>query len=130
MSVYNQQQRYSDGNDRIWFHLYDFESGRPYRGTQSTAVNLSLAADLADFKDAVKVEYDYPHYLKNVDAQDLKVFKNKDAFDKRNDTIDKSEPLTVDFLIANIGETIEDPLIVTFEASSIKEDMNGRFFVS
>ena len=60
-----------------------------------------------------------------MDAQDLKVFKNKDAFDKRNDTIDKSEPLAVDYLMANIGETIEDPLIVTFEVSSIKNDMNG-----
>ena len=113
-------------NDRIWLHLYDSETGRPYRGTNSTTVNVSLAADLAEFKDAAKVEHS--NALKNVDAQDLKVFKNKDAFDKRNDTIDKSEPLAVDYLMANIGETIEDPLIVTFEVSSIKNDMNGMIF--
>ncbi len=67
----------------IWFHLYDYETGEPYKGTRVTSVlRSSLAVTAIDqFCDAVKIKCS--NKLASVDADDLLVFQNKQSFDKR-----------------------------------------------
>jgi hypothetical protein len=40
----------------IWFHLYDYETGLPYKGTTADKVSVPPGSDIADFRDAVKVK--------------------------------------------------------------------------
>ena len=73
-------------DDQLWYHLYDSSTGLPYKGTSATFVwRSSLKVPMiAEFCDAVKMKYDQPGYLKDIPPGVLKVFKNKDSFDKRN----------------------------------------------
>ena len=74
--------------DRIWFQLYDSANGLPYKETGVTYVSLSSSSDIAQFRKAVNAEYSYS-YLRRIDPSVLKVFKNKESFDKRNSEEDK-----------------------------------------
>lgn len=38
----------------VWFQLLDSATGEPYKGTAADKVSVSLSADVADFRDAVK----------------------------------------------------------------------------
>jgi hypothetical protein len=69
--------------DRIWFQLYGSDNDLPYKETGVTYVSLSLSSDIAQFRKAVDAEYSYS-YLRRIDPSALKVFKNKESFDKRN----------------------------------------------
>ena len=73
----------------IWFHLYDYGTGKPYMGTTADKVSVPVGSDIADFRKAVKAEYDQPGYLKDIPSGKLLVFQNKDAFDKRDSTGEK-----------------------------------------
>ena len=79
----------SDEDCKIWFHLYDYGTGKPYKETTATSVSLPSTAVIDQFRKAVKAEYDQPGYLKDVPSGKLLVFKNKDAFDKRDSTEEK-----------------------------------------
>ena len=87
----NIDEQTSTSNLLIWFHLYDYGTGMPYKGTSATSVlRSSLVVPIIDqFRDAVKVKYDQPGYLKEVPSGTLKVFKNKDSFDKREADVGK-----------------------------------------
>ena len=71
----------------IWFHLYDYGTGKPYKETSADYVTLPSSAFIAQFRDAVKVKCH--NKLSAIDANDLKVFKNKDSFDKRDADVGK-----------------------------------------
>ena len=69
-------------NDRIWFQLYNSETGLPFRGLNATYVSLPSSAVIDQFIHAVRIKY--TNLLRSVFADDLKVYKNKDSYDKRN----------------------------------------------
>ncbi len=77
----------SSSSPLVWFHLYDAATGLPYKGTSCDKVSVSSSADVADFRDAVHAKNS--NKLSSLDAADLLVFRNKDAFDKRNDLENK-----------------------------------------
>jgi hypothetical protein len=78
----------STSNSLIWFHLYDYGTGKPYKGTTATKVSVPIGSDISDFRKAVKAEYSDSH-LKGISPSDLLVFKNKHSFDKRNSNEEK-----------------------------------------
>ena len=84
MSNSDEQLEISTSNLLIWFHLYDYGSGKPYKGTSATSVlRSSLAVPIIDqLRDAVKVKCS--NKLSAIDAEDLLVFKNKESFDRRD----------------------------------------------
>ena len=85
-----EQEKLADAsNPLIWFHLYDYGSGLPFKGTTATSVSLPSTAVIDQFRDAVRVKYDTPGYLHDIPSGKLLVFKNKDAFDKRDCTEEK-----------------------------------------
>ena len=79
----------STSNARIWFHLYDYETGKPYKGTTADCVSIPSSFFIAQFRDAVKVKYDQPGYLKDIPSGNLLVFQNKQSFDKRDAAVEK-----------------------------------------
>jgi len=96
-----------------WFVLVDSDTGEAYRGASASAVSLSCGSVVAQFRDAVKVKHS--NKLVSIDAADLLVYKNREAFDKRNDPNEneKQEPLRSSHCINNgLGDTEEDTLIV------------------
>ena len=102
----------------IWFHLYS-SANKPFKGTSVSSVLRSSLANVNEFKYAVKAEY--PNKLSSVDASQLRVYKNKDSFDKRDADIGKvnqamilsqEEPLKEGSIVDGLGETEYDALIV------------------
>ena len=119
----NSDEKTSTSNLLIWFHLYDYDTGLPYKGTRATSVlRSSLAVPIIDqFCDAVKVKYDQPGYLKDIPSGTLKVFKNKDSFDKRDSKEEKvnlqfsynqEESLEEDSMVDGLGKSKKEALIV------------------
>ena len=45
-----------------WFHLYDNETGLPYKGTSSDAVSLPSSFLIDPFRDAVVMQYNLFHW--------------------------------------------------------------------
>ena len=120
MSICNQQRQYSNANHRIWFQLYDYDTGMPYNQTRASKISLPPFADLADFCDAVKAKC--PNQLSSTDAVNLSVFKNKDAFDKREADEGMEEPLKENLDLASLGTCLSDALIVSLKGQ--KESKN------
>jgi hypothetical protein len=79
----------STSHPLIWFHLYDYETGKPYKDTSvSSVLRSSLAVPVIDqFRKAVKAECS--NKLSSIDANDLLVFQNKQSFDKRDAAVEK-----------------------------------------
>ena len=87
----------------IWFQLVGSD-GNPYMGTSATSVS-DLPVTIVDtFRDAIKAKN--PNKLSAFDASNLKVYKNKAAFDA------KEQDLKSSFLISGLGTSEEDALIV------------------
>ena len=82
-----QEKLANASNPLIWFQLYDYGTGKPYKETTATSVSLPSTAVIDQFRKAVKAEC--PNKLSSIDPSDLLVFKNKDAFDKRDSTEEK-----------------------------------------
>jgi hypothetical protein len=76
----------STSNARIWFHLYDYETGKPYKGTTADKVSVPVGSDVTDFRKAVKDECS--NKLSCIDAGDLLVFQNKHSFEKRDSGVE------------------------------------------
>jgi hypothetical protein len=95
---------------RVWLVLLN-PDGQPLKKTSATSVFLPVDALVDDIRKAVKAEYVDSH-LKGVAPSDLVVYKNKIAFDKRNDDQGKELPLEVDSSINHLGKTKNDPIIV------------------
>jgi hypothetical protein len=94
----------------IWYQLVDSADGKAFRGADAAKVSVPLNAEVDDFRKAVKS--DNPNNLSTVDAANLVVYKNKDAFDKRNNAKDKEEPLKSSAPLHALGPTEEKALIV------------------
>jgi hypothetical protein len=78
----------SKDESKIWFHLYDSANGLPYKGTTADKVSVPPGTDIAELRKAVKAEYSDSH-LKGIGPSDLKVYKNKDSFDRRDAAVEK-----------------------------------------
>ena len=101
----------------VWFQL-STGGGDPYMETTVDAVLLNPGIMVFQFRDAVKAKYDQPGYLKDIPAGALIVYKNKAAFDKRNDSEQKGEPLEEDSLIDGLGASKNEALIVVVPSST------------
>jgi hypothetical protein len=110
----------------IWFLLFDFATGQPYKGTTADKVSISYSADVADFRDTVKAKHS--NKLSTFDAADLLVYKNKAAFDKRNaavsdgkeESLDPTESIELlgskeEMLIVAVPSTTSSPELVKIE---------------
>jgi hypothetical protein len=111
-----QQQVSMASTNLIWFQLVDAATGAPYMGKSPSAVSLPSGSALFEFQDAVKAKYF--RTLESVEADELIVYMNKDAFDKRN-LAGKEAPLHYLDLIASLGSKEEDALIVVVPASIV-----------
>jgi serine/threonine protein kinase len=97
----------------FWFELVDSQ-GEPYKGTSASKVSLPSAADVDDFRDAVKAKL--TNKLSFVDADDLLVYANKAAFDAGN-LLNASFPLELSGE-CTLGNSEEAALIVIVPALS------------
>ena len=89
MSLDQQQQQSSMSPPHpVWFLLLDPADGLPCKGTTADKVAVPSSADVADFREAVKIKFS--NKLSSIDAGDLLIYKNKAAFNKRNDNNNKS----------------------------------------
>ena len=122
-----QQSSMSYPSRLVWFLLLDSASGLPYKGTSvSSILRSSLVVPVVDqFRDAVQIKYDKPNYHKDIPSGALLVYKNKSAFDKRNDpdvlasTEENLEgkPMQEDAPILDFGKSKKEALIVAVQAS-------------
>ncbi len=96
-------------NLSIWFLLVG-SNGQPYRQVDVTKVSLSTCADVDDFKNAVKAKC--PNTLASVASSQLRVFKNKSAFD------DGEDPLEEDSIVTHLGHPHQVLIVVVPPHSS------------
>jgi hypothetical protein len=99
----------------FWFQLADAVSGQILEGSTADKVSLPDGSDVADFRDTAKVKCS--NKLSSVDSNNLLVYKNRAAFDKRNDDEEKEEPLEEDALISGLGLSKKEALIVAVPSS-------------
>ncbi|KAL7479505.1 hypothetical protein ACHAW6_005231 [Cyclotella cf. meneghiniana] len=96
----------------FWFLLVDSADGQPYKGITADAVSLPSGAVVAKFRKLV--HHKNSNILTGVDASDLLVFKNKAAFDRRNNAEDegKEQPLKTSQVLDGLVGSAEETLIV------------------
>jgi hypothetical protein len=88
----------------VWFQLVGAD-GLPFKGSRVNSSRLSRSSSIVEFCKAVKAEYDQPSFLKDIPPAMLNVFENKAALETNN-------PLEVDGIIGELGNSKNDPLIV------------------
>jgi hypothetical protein len=95
----------------FWFLLVDSETGELYKGAGIDAVSLSPDTDIIQFRKLVHLKN--PNKLGGINASNLLVYKNKVAFDARNDAKDdgKEQVLDPTESIGMLGSK-EDMLVV------------------
>ena len=94
----------------VWFVLLDCATGESYKGTSTSSVLIPPDFFVAQFRK--QIYQDNASILKGITSSQLIIYKNKDAFDKRNvpnDPIGKS--LEEDSFLHGLGETEEDAII-------------------
>ncbi|KAJ2988812.1 hypothetical protein HDV02_005407 [Globomyces sp. JEL0801] len=104
----------------VWFLLLDSAYGLPYKGTSADYVCLPPASVIAQFREAVQLEYDKPNYLRDIPSSALLVYKNKSSFDKRNAAVEdgQEQPLKSSHSLDNLGTTVKEALIVVVSSSA------------
>jgi hypothetical protein len=101
----------------FWLQLVDSGSGQPFMGSSADAVSLPDGSFVFQFRDAAKAKNS--NKLSSVDSSDLVVYKNKAAFDKRNDGERKEDPLEEDSLMDGLGMSKKEALIVVVPSSGM-----------
>jgi hypothetical protein len=96
----------------IWFRLFDSD-GKQWPKTRAKKVLINPLADVDDFLEAVKAKYDEPNYLQNIPSGALSVYKNKQAFDE------KEEPLKPSLSIIGLGQNDEELALIVVAPSTI-----------
>ncbi len=94
----------------FWLQLVDSSSGHPFMGSSADKVSLPDGSDVADIRDAAKAKNS--PILSGITAAQLRVYKNKASFDKRNDGEGKEDPLEEDSLLDGLGMSKKEALIV------------------
>eukprot|EP00557_Chaetoceros_sp_GSL56_P008713 CAMPEP_0176496178 /NCGR_PEP_ID=MMETSP0200_2-20121128/11059_1 /TAXON_ID=947934 /ORGANISM="Chaetoceros sp., Strain GSL56" /LENGTH=541 /DNA_ID=CAMNT_0017894121 /DNA_START=97 /DNA_END=1719 /DNA_ORIENTATION=- len=104
----------------VWFLLVDTVDGRPYRGTSADAAMLSNSAFVFQFRKAVKEINS--NILSSIDASQLLIYRNKDAFERRQsgtlegDVLSPTQPIG-DFGSADCMLVVAVPPIPTLDKS-------------
>ena len=99
----------------VWYMLLDSANGQPYKGASASTVALPSDHVIDQFRDAVYAK-NAPIFTEYVSSQ-LIVYKNRASFDHRNAETEKEEPLEEDFIIADLGSSKKDALIVVVPVS-------------
>jgi len=107
---------------KVWYRLVESSTGLAYRNTSASKVSVDFDADVADFRNAVQANWDKPGYLNDVPAGALNVYKNKEAFEKRNATEIKVEPLDDDYPVFDLGKSTKEALIVVVPSVSSNDE--------
>ena len=107
----------------IWFQLVESD-GQPYKGSSANSLSLNPSAVVDELRLAVVNKN--PNILSSVDASQLKIYKNKTAFDGKEETLED------DCLIYGLGLSDKEALVVLVptptvsnydQAASIKTKM-------
>eukprot|EP00557_Chaetoceros_sp_GSL56_P003743 CAMPEP_0176496978 /NCGR_PEP_ID=MMETSP0200_2-20121128/11477_1 /TAXON_ID=947934 /ORGANISM="Chaetoceros sp., Strain GSL56" /LENGTH=475 /DNA_ID=CAMNT_0017894957 /DNA_START=66 /DNA_END=1490 /DNA_ORIENTATION=+ len=118
-NIQQQQQLSASLSPRplIWFVLLDSDTGKSYKGTSADYVSLPAGSVVAQFRKLIHREN--APILTGITASQLLIYKNKDAFDKRQNVIDpeEGEPLKSSRGINGLGETEEEALVVIVPSS-------------
>ena len=85
----------------IWFQLVDSD-GQPYKGSSVSSVSLPPASVINGFRQVVI----NANPESSLDASQLKIYKNKTAFDG------KEEALEDDCLVSGLGLSDKEALVV------------------
>jgi hypothetical protein len=112
----------------IWFQLIVSATGKPYKAATVSSVSLPSDFVIDQFRDAVQIKWNKPGYLKDIPAGALIVYKNKAAFDKRNDAEGKEEPLEEDSQISDLGKSKKEALIVVVPSRPYVDDSELPLF--
>ena len=88
-----------------WTCLVDAD-GNPYKNATATKVKIAADADADDLRNAIKIKFDSPEYLRDVSAGTLKIYKNKNSFDQKESPLDEEDP------IGTLGGSKREALVV------------------
>ena len=100
----------------VWYLILDSATGNPCKESTPSTVSLPPGSVIDQFRKAVCLESS--SILTGITSSQLRVYKNKAAFDKRNDLEGKEEPLEEDALIQNLGSSKKEALIVAVNFSA------------
>ena len=101
----------------IWFILVESRNGEPFKGTNASCVTLNTSSVIAQFREAVKSQYDQPNYLKDIPPAALDVFVNLAVFASRDQNGEPRMALKSSSSIGNLGASEEDALVVVVPKS-------------
>ena len=87
-----------------WTCLVDAD-GNPYKNATATKVTIAADADVDDLRNAIKIKFDSPAYLRDVPAGTLKIYKNL------ND-LKQNQPLKSSAKLEGFGLDEESALVV------------------
>jgi hypothetical protein len=90
-------------NVLIWFQHVDSD-GQPYEGSSASSLSLNPSAAVDELRQAVLNKN--PNILSSVDASQLKIYKNKTAFDTKENTLED------DCLVSGLGLSDKEALVV------------------
>jgi hypothetical protein len=115
-------------SSQVWYELVDSATGLPYKGTRAAMLTFCYSDHVFLFKKAVKAEN--PNILSTVDASQLVVYKDRAAFDG------KQEPLEEDSLVEGLGKLLKEAIIVAvpssihidLETAHVQKKSKGDFF--
>jgi hypothetical protein len=99
----------------IWFFPLDFATGEPYKDTTADYVSLPPGTVIAQFLEAVKKkdkDNGDAALLTPFKASPLLVYKNKDAFDKRNAAVDEGMEERLDSFLNGLQASQKEALVV------------------
>jgi len=102
----------------IWFQLVDSD-GQPYEGSSASSLSLNPSAVVDELRQAVVNKN--PNILSSVDASQLKIYKNKTAFDTKEKTLED------DCLVSGLGLSDKEALVVLVPTPTVSNFMPTQF---
>ena len=98
----------------LWYKLVNSQNGEPFMTTGANTVSVTTPAYVDKLLRAVKGAFNENGYLKGIPVGMLRVYPNKDTFDRRNNSgPDKTTPLISSFCVDRLGQTEDDAIIIS-----------------
>jgi hypothetical protein len=97
----------------LWFILVEAD-GQPYEETSADIVSLLPSQRIVNLRDAAHAKNS--SILTGITPSQLKVYKNKAVFDKREE--ENHEPLQLILPLNSLGNTEDDPLVILVPGST------------
>jgi hypothetical protein len=94
----------------VWVEIFESSRGERFENTRPIKISVDRAADVDDFLEAVRAVA--TSVLRGVDPPQILVYKNRPAFEKRIAVEGKEGPLEANSLVAGLGTSLEDALVV------------------